>query len=232
MSEHSTNSFAEHSPQSGDEPMPSQNENVPPSTTHPPPPAATTPSPIATPPSPMTTTTPPSPITLPTPQKTPRKSRKRFASGTPAKASPAKRTAAPKPKTKASGAAPASNSGDDYRLVQLKEEGRPWQEISEIFEMEGRGKVAKGSLAKRYSRLTAKLAAWEENEVDFLMQAMAEVDENRWERVSAKIAELAGGGAVKKFTAAMCEQKARELAGKCIIVTTAASGDTPEELED
>lgn len=215
--------------------MLSQDENVPASTTITTPPPLTTttpPSPIATPPSPMTTASPPSPITFHSPQKTPRKSRKRLASGTPAKASPAKRTAAPKPRTQASGAAPASNSGDDSRLVQLKEEGRPWQEISEIFEREGRGKVAKGSLAKRYSRLTAKLAAWEENEVDFLIQAMAEVDENRWERISAKIAELAGGGAVKKFTAVMCEQKARELAGKCAIVTTAASvaSDTPEEL--
>ncbi|KAG0635291.1 hypothetical protein HOY80DRAFT_893382 [Tuber brumale] len=102
-----------------------------------------------------------------------------------------------------------SISQDNDRLYKLREEqGKTWQEISEVFKKEGRGNLTTNVIRVRFYRLKDKAVVWGDDEIERLKAAIEDVDRRKWELVSAKMAEL-GGPDGRKFPAAVCERKAK-----------------------
>ncbi|RPA92210.1 hypothetical protein L873DRAFT_1817978 [Choiromyces venosus 120613-1] len=99
---------------------------------------------------------------------------------------------------------------DNDRLLKLKEQGKDWKEIAKVFKKEGRGNLTTNVIRVRFYRLKDKAVVWEDEEIERLKAAIADVEKRRWELVSAKMAEL-GGGEGRRFSAALCERKARGL---------------------
>ncbi|EON69212.1 hypothetical protein W97_08471 [Coniosporium apollinis CBS 100218] len=155
--------------------------------------------------------------------------------------SPKKKTKGTPRQRKAPAAKPAEStaiatsvdelSQADKVLLKMKEEGKPWAEINDMWEMITGKKPAKSTLPNRYARLKANIEAVKEDDKPKLFEAKKTVEERfereKWNQIAAAMKELG----TDDYTGAFLQKQFKKLqdAGAATAAaanTTAADDDT------
>ncbi|KAI5303296.1 hypothetical protein KEM56_007704 [Ascosphaera pollenicola] len=143
--------------------------------------------------------------------------RKRGANPDSSNESPRKKHASPSKKSSAPTCL-AQASPEDQMIFRSKNEGKSWPEIAHLWELMTGDAVSSNLVRKRYDRMKANFAVFEEEDVPRLLEACrvveeeierakAEVERERFSRIAQAIT-AAGGGS---YTAAVIQKKMREV---------------------
>ncbi|KAI5303292.1 hypothetical protein KEM56_007700 [Ascosphaera pollenicola] len=97
-------------------------------------------------------------------------------------------------------------SEEDKLLFRMRNEGKPWGEISEALEDITGNKTGTSTLRMRYAKLKANFTVWNENDASRLLEIgkaiEAEFEREKYGRMAKALAEGGGGtydaGAVQK----------------------------------
>ncbi|KAJ9636683.1 hypothetical protein H2201_008371 [Coniosporium apollinis] len=182
------------------------------------------------------------PVTVPvTPKKRASVSKKKDDEADDDDESPKKKTKGTPRQRKAPAAKPAEStaigtsvdelSQADKVLLKMKEEGKPWAEVNDMWEMITGKKPAKSTLPNRYARLKANIEAVKEDDKPKLFEAKEAVEERfereKWNQIAAAMKELG----TDDYTGAFLQKQFKKLQDSAVAATAATTNATAADSD-
>ncbi|KAH7052052.1 hypothetical protein B0J12DRAFT_61793 [Macrophomina phaseolina] len=103
-------------------------------------------------------------------------------------------------------------STEDRLLLSMKDQGKSWKDIAEVWKNATGVTPAKSSLPNRYARLRANITTMSEMDQNNLLTAKADVESafeaSKWERISQRMQDL---GTTKKYSVSVLQKQLQKI---------------------